>query len=74
MNTSLSASIMKLTPRNGGVREVKYTDLRDERRLVWLKEQWLHSIKAKRWERGNKEKEERGSRWAAGLVGTDLVI
>lgn len=37
--------------------------LRDKWRLVRLKEQWLHSIKTKRWERGNKEKEERGSCW-----------
>ncbi len=60
------------TERQGERGEVQ--GLWDKCRLVWLKEQWLHSIKAKRWEKGNKEKEERGSCWAAGLFGTDIII
>ncbi len=64
--------------------EVNSTEQRGERgevhglwdkcRLVRPKEQWLYSSKAKRWEKGNKEKEERGSCWAAGLVGTAIII
>lgn len=63
--------------------EINSTELQGERsealglwdkcQLVRLKEQCLHSSKAKWQQRGNKEKEERGSCWAAGLVGTSII-
>lgn len=74
VTTTISASILKWTPQNSRVREVNYTDCGTNAILSGWKNDGPILVKTKRHERGNKEKEERGSYWAAGLVGTDIII
>lgn len=63
---------MKLTSQNGRGERGEVHGLWDKCRLVRLKEQWLLSSR-RWWERGNTEKEERGSCWSVGLFGTDII-
>lgn len=64
---------MKLTPQNSRVREVKYTDCGTNAVLSGSMNNGSILVKPNAG-RGNKEKEERGSCWAAGLVGTDIIV